>query len=58
MTFGNAAEAELRLILWCRSCGHQVEPDSVQLVDRKGADTPVLDWRERLIYTRARKSIS
>jgi len=27
-TIINAAKAELRLIVWCRSCGHQVEPGS------------------------------
>jgi hypothetical protein len=27
MTLGNAAKAELRLIVWCRSCKHQVERD-------------------------------
>jgi hypothetical protein len=26
MTLGNAAKAELRLIVWCRDCGDQVEP--------------------------------
>jgi hypothetical protein len=27
MTLGNAAAAQVRLILWCKGCGHQVEPD-------------------------------
>jgi hypothetical protein len=30
MTLGNAAKAELRLIVWCRRCGHQVDPDLAQ----------------------------
>jgi hypothetical protein len=25
MTLRNAAKAELRLIVWCHGCGHQVE---------------------------------
>jgi len=49
MTLGNAARAELRLIVRYRSCGHQIEPDPPQLAERHGADTPVLDWRERLV---------
>jgi hypothetical protein len=31
MTLGNVAKAELRLIVWCRDCGDQVEPDLAQL---------------------------
>src|SRR5215472_3562514 len=27
MTLGNAATARVRFIVWCRDCGHQVEPD-------------------------------
>jgi hypothetical protein len=27
MTLGNAAAAKVRLIVWCKSCQHQVEPD-------------------------------
>ena len=26
MTLGNAAAARVRLIVWCKGCGHQVEP--------------------------------
>jgi hypothetical protein len=49
MMLGYAAKAELRLIVWCRACGHQVEPDPAQLTEPHGVDTPVLDWRERLV---------
>ena len=49
MTLGSAARAELRLIVWCRSCKHRVEPDLAELAKRHGADTPVLDWRDRLV---------
>jgi hypothetical protein len=49
MTLGNAANAKVRLIVWCKTCGHQVEPDAAEMVARYGADTPVLDWRDRLV---------
>jgi hypothetical protein len=49
MTLGNAANAKVRLIVWCKTCAHQVEPDLVEMVARYGADVPVLDWRDRLV---------
>jgi hypothetical protein len=52
ITLGNIAAARVRLIVWCRDCGHQVEPDPVLVAARYGADTPVLDWRERLVRSR------
>ena len=51
MTFGNAASAKVRLIVWCKACGHQVEPDHAEMAARYGAETPILDWRERLVYS-------
>jgi hypothetical protein len=30
MTLGNAAAARVRLIVWCRDCSHQVEPDPAE----------------------------
>jgi hypothetical protein len=27
MTLGNAAAAKVRLIVWCKDCRHQIEPD-------------------------------
>jgi hypothetical protein len=52
MTLGSAAAAQVRLIVWCRGCGHQVEPDPAEMAARYGADMPVLDWRERLVCSR------
>ena len=52
MTLGNAAAAHVRLIVWCRDCGHQVEPDPAELARRYGADMSVPDWRERLVCSR------
>jgi hypothetical protein len=49
MTLGAAAAAHVRLIVWCKACGHQVEPDPAEMATRYGAETSVLDWRERLV---------
>jgi hypothetical protein len=49
MTLGNAAAAHVRLIVWCRGCGHQVEPDPAEMATRYGAETLVPDWREKLV---------
>ena len=43
MTLGNAAAARVRLIVWCKACRHQVDPDPAEMVARYGADTPALD---------------
>jgi hypothetical protein len=42
MTLGNAAAARVRLIVWCRKCRHQVEPDPAEHARRYGAEMPVL----------------
>ena len=52
MTLGSAAAAQVRLIVWCRGCGHQVEPDPAEMAARYGAETPVLGWRELLACSR------
>ena len=49
MTFGAAAAAGVRLIVWCKECRHRVEPDPADMAARYGAEMPVLDWRERLV---------
>jgi hypothetical protein len=49
MTLGAAAAAQVRLIVWCKACQQQVEPDPAEMAARYGADTSVLDWRERLV---------
>jgi hypothetical protein len=48
MTLGNAAAAKVRLMVWCKGCQHQVEPDPAEMAQRYVAETPVLDRRERL----------
>jgi hypothetical protein len=52
MTLGAAAAAQVRLIVWCKACQHQVEPDPAQMAARYGAGTSVLDWRERLVCSK------
>jgi hypothetical protein len=49
MTLGNAAAACVRLIVWCRDCGHQVEPEPAEMASRYGPETSVLDWSKRLV---------
>ena len=52
MTLGNAAAARVRLIVWCKACQHQVEPDPAEMTRKYGAGTSVLEWRERLVCSR------
>jgi hypothetical protein len=52
MTLGNAAAARVRLIVWCKGCQYQVEPDPAEMATRYGAETPVLDWCERLVCSK------
>ena len=52
MTLGNAAAAKVRLIVWCKSCGYQTEPDVAAAAETHGADLPVPDWRARLRCSR------
>jgi len=52
MTLGAAAAAGVRLIVWCKGCQHQVEPNPAELAQRHGAGTSVLDWRDRLVCSR------
>jgi hypothetical protein len=52
MPLGNAAAAGVRLIVLCRHCDHQVEPDPLTRADRYGADMPVTDWREQLVCSK------
>ena len=49
MTLGNAAAAQVRLIVWCPDCRHQVEPDSAEMAKHYGAETTVPDWHSRLV---------
>ena len=33
MTLGQALAAKVRLIVWCKSCGHQAEPDDQRSIE-------------------------
>jgi hypothetical protein len=48
MTLGGAANAGVRIIVWCKACQHQAEPGPAEMAARYGAGVSVLDWRERL----------
>jgi hypothetical protein len=49
MTLGNAGTTGVRLIVWCRDCGRQVEPGPGEMAQRHGAETTVPDWHARLV---------
>jgi DNA-directed RNA polymerase subunit RPC12/RpoP len=34
--------------VWCKACGHQVEPDPAEQAERYGAETTLIDWHARL----------
>jgi len=44
-TLGSMAVFGRRIIVWCPGCGHQVEPDLDELVERYGAAITELDGR-------------
>jgi hypothetical protein len=48
MTLGNAAAARVRLIVWCKSCQHPVEPEPAEMAARcRAPSTPVTrEWGE------------
>jgi hypothetical protein len=46
-TLGPSA-ANVRLIAWCKSCGHQAEPDVATQVAQHGTTMPVTDWARLL----------
>jgi hypothetical protein len=52
MTLGSTAAARARIVIWCRDCGHQVEPHPAEMAARYGAETPVLDCREKFVSSR------
>jgi hypothetical protein len=44
MTLGQAFAAKVRLIVWCKSCGHQAKPDVATQVAQHGATMSIPDW--------------
>jgi hypothetical protein len=51
-TLGTTLNAHLALIVWCKACAHQVEPDLAEQVARYGPDLTLLDWQQRLVCSR------
>jgi hypothetical protein len=51
-TLGSSAAARVCLIVWCRDCGHQVEPDPAEQAERYGAEMTLPDWRDRLVCSK------
>jgi hypothetical protein len=51
-TLGSSAAASVRLIVWCRDCDHQVEPDPAEQAQRYGAEMTVPAWRDRLVCSK------
>jgi len=51
-TLGSTASAGARIVVWCKTCNHQIEPDPGELAARYGADMPVRDWHKRLVCSR------
>jgi hypothetical protein len=48
---GGSLAAHLHLIVWCKACRHQVEPDVAEQVARYGAGLALPDWAARLRCT-------
>jgi hypothetical protein len=48
MTLGQALAAKVRLIVWCKDCRHQAEPDIAKQAARYEESTSVIDWAGRL----------
>jgi len=51
MTLGHAVRAQVRLIVWCKACGRQAEPDVAAAASTHGEALPVQDWAARLVCT-------
>src|SRR5262245_38070028 len=45
MMLWSAGAARVRLMDWCKSCGHRSEPDPTERARWHGLETMVLDWR-------------
>jgi hypothetical protein len=48
MSLGQALAAKVRLIVWCKGCGHQAEPEIADQIERHGEGMTVIDWASRL----------
>src|SRR6266536_1783919 len=48
LTLGQALAARVRLIVWCKACGHRAEPGVAEQVAHHGSGMTVIDWAARL----------
>jgi hypothetical protein len=60
MTLGNAVAAKVRLVVWCRECSHNIDPDPAEMIDRYGAETAFRDWHARrfLRLSQSRRNVA
>jgi Zn finger protein HypA/HybF involved in hydrogenase expression len=49
MTLGTAAAARVRLVVWCKACGHRAEPDPAEQEGKPGQGAAIPDWHARLV---------
>jgi hypothetical protein len=52
MTLGAAAAAGVRLIVWCKACHHQIEPDPAAMAVQYAPKRQALYWHEKLVCSR------
>ena len=52
MTLGGAAAAQVRLIVWCKACGRQTEPDPA--LQSRPLRRRYRDWHKRLVCSACR----
>jgi hypothetical protein len=51
MTLGQAVAAQVRLIVWCKSCDHRADPDIATQIAQHGSGMTVIDWARLLRCT-------
>ena len=51
-TLDSTAAAQVRIVVWCRDCRHQIEPGPAELAARYGADAPIPEWHKRLVCSK------
>jgi hypothetical protein len=49
LTLGQAAAGRVRLIVWCKRCSHQIEPDPAELASRHGEAPAVIEMGAALL---------
>jgi hypothetical protein len=52
-TLGSTAAAQARIIVWCRDCRHQAEPDPRSWRGSMAPTCRVPEWHRRLVCSRS-----